>query len=321
MPNKPGECTRQYTNIHNSVLLVIFADICIMHKAGFVNIIGSPNVGKSTLMNALVGEKLSIITRKAQTTRHRIMGIINGEDFQIVYSDTPGIIKPHYKLHEAMMTQVAAALSDADIILYMVEAGEKISEQTDIIGQINKTDIPILLLINKIDTTDAAVVDSCEQIWAAQFKNAKVFRISALQKINIQQVFDAVLALLPESPPYYSKDDLTDKPVRFFVSEIIREKVLLLYSKEVPYSVEVFIESFKEEPDIVRIAATLYVARETQKAIILGHKGTGIKRLGIEARKDIEHFVGNKVFLDLTVKVNENWRDNAAMLQRFGYEL
>jgi len=281
-----------------------------MHKAGFVNIIGSPNVGKSTLMNALVKEKLSIITRKAQTTRHRIMGIISGEDFQIVYSDTPGIIKPHYKLHEAMMAQVTSALADADIILYVIEAGEKIPEQTDIISQ-----------INKIDATDPAVVDSCEQIWAAQFKNARIFRISALQKINIQQVFDEVLALLPECPPYYSKDDLTDKPVRFFVSEIIREKVLLLYSKEVPYSVEVFIESFKEELDIIRIAATLYVARESQKAIILGHKGSGIKRLGIEARKDIEHFVGNKVFLDLTVKVNDNWRDNTTMLQRFGYEL
>lgn len=315
-------------NLHHIILEVIyflilttFANIINMHKAGFVNIIGNPNVGKSTLMNSLVGENLSIITRKAQTTRHRIMGIINGEDFQIVYSDTPGILKPHYKLHEAMMRQVSTALGDADVLLYVVEAGEKLPENPEIITQINNTEIPVLLLINKIDAASTEIIDLCEQLWSPQFKNVKVFRISALKKINIQQVFENVLALLPESPAYYSKDELTDKPVRFFISEIIREKILLFYSKEVPYAVEVFIEAYKEEKDIIRIAATLFVARETQKAIILGHKGAGIKRLGTEARKDIEHFVGKHVFLDITVKVNDNWRDNETMLQRFGYEL
>jgi GTPase len=292
-----------------------------MHKSGFVNIIGSPNVGKSSLMNALTGENLSIITRKAQTTRHRIMGIISGEDFQIVYSDTPGILKPHYKLHEAMMKQVSTAVSDADVLLFVVETGEKPSESINIIEQINKTEIPVLLLINKIDAAEPELVDLTEKNWAPLFKNVKPIRVSALKKINIQQVFENVLVLLPESPPYYSKDELTDKPLRFFISEIIREKILLFYSKEVPYSVEVFIDSFKEEPDIIRIAATLFVARETQKAIILGHKGAGIKRLGTEARKDIEHFVGKHVFLDLTVKVKDNWRDDEHMLQRFGYEL
>jgi len=303
------------------LILTTFANILEMHKAGFVNIIGNPNVGKSTLMNALVGENLSIITRKAQTTRHRIMGIISGEDFQIVYSDTPGILNPHYKLHEAMMRQVSTALCDADVLLYVVEAGEKLPENPDIIQQINNTEIPVLLLINKIDAAAPEIIDQCEQLWSPQFRNVKVFRISALKKTNIREVFEQVLALLPESPPYYSKDELTDKPVRFFVSEIIREKILLFYSKEVPYSVEVFIEAYKEEKDIIRIQATLYVARETQKAIILGHKGAGIKRLGTEARKDIEQFVGKHVFLDLSVKVNENWRDNETMLQRFGYEL
>jgi len=292
-----------------------------MHKSGFVNIIGSPNVGKSSLMNALTGENLSIITRKAQTTRHRIMGIISGENFQIIYSDTPGILKPHYKLHETMMKQVLTAVSDADVLLYVVEAGEKPAENIDIIEQINKAEIPVLLLVNKIDTAGPEIVDMTENTWAPLFKNVRAIRVSALKKINIQQVFEHVLELLPESPPYYSKDELTDKPLRFFVSEIIREKILLFYSKEVPYSVEVFIESYKEEPEIIRIAATLFVARETQKAIILGHKGSGIKRLGTEARKDIEHFVGKHVFLDLTVKVKDNWRDDENMLQRFGYDI
>ncbi len=292
-----------------------------MHKAGFVNIIGNPNVGKSTLMNALVGENLSIITRKAQTTRHRIMGIISGEDFQIVYSDTPGILKPHYKLHEVMMNQVITAITDADILLYVVEGGEKVPENKAIIGQINDSNIPVLLLINKIDQTESSVIDACEQEWVQLFRNVKSFHISALKRINILQVFEHILSLLPESPPYYSKDELTDRPLRFFVSEIIREKILLFYSKEIPYSVEVFVDSYKEENEIIRIAATLFVARETQKAIILGHKGAGIKRLGTEARKDIENFTGKHIFLDLTVKVNDNWRDNEKMLKRFGYEI
>ncbi len=291
------------------------------HKAGFVNIIGSPNVGKSTLMNVLVGEKLSIITRKAQTTRHRIMGIINGEDFQIVYSDTPGILKPHYKLHEAMMKQVGNALQDADVLLYVIEAGEKPIENSEIIRQINASEIPVLLLINKIDTVDVAVVDESEKVWLPLFEKVELIRVSAKKAVNINAVFDAIMQHLPESPPYYSKDELTDKPLRFFIAEIIREKILLFYSKEVPYSVEIVVDSYKEEETIIRIAATLYVARETQKAIILGHKGTGIKRLGTEARLDIEEFVGKHVFLDITVKVNENWRDSDMMLQRFGYEL
>ncbi len=291
------------------------------HKAGFVNIIGSPNVGKSTLMNALVGEKLSIITRKAQTTRHRIMGIINGEDFQIVYSDTPGILKPHYKLHEAMMKQVGNALQDADVLLYVVEAGEKPNEESTIIQQINTSEIPVLLLINKIDAVIPAVAEESERTWLPLFNKAQVIHVSALKKFNMNAVFDAIMQHLPESPPYYSKDELTDKPMRFFIAEIIREKILLYYSKEVPYSVEIVIDSYKDDETIIRIAATLFVIRETQKAIILGHKGAGIKRLGTEARLDIEDFVGKHVFLDLTVKVNENWRDNDMMLQRFGYEL
>ena len=291
------------------------------HKAGFVNIIGSPNVGKSTLMNALVGEKLSIITRKAQTTRHRIMGIINGEDFQIVYSDTPGILKPHYKLHEAMMKQVGNALQDADVLLYVVEAGEKPNEESTILQQINTSEIPVLLLINKIDAVIPAVAEESERTWRPLFNKAQVIHVSALKKFNMNAVFDAIMQHLPESPPYYSKDELTDKPMRFFIAEIIREKILLFYSKEVPYSVEIVIDSYKDDETIIRIAATLFVIRETQKAIILGHKGAGIKRLGTEARLDIEDFVGKHVFLDLTVKVNENWRDNDMMLQRFGYEL
>ncbi len=291
------------------------------HKAGFVNIIGSPNVGKSTLMNALVGEKLSIITRKAQTTRHRIMGIINGEDFQIVYSDTPGILKPHYKLHEAMMKQVGNALQDADVLLYVVEAGEKPNEESTIIQQINTSEIPVLLLINKIDAVIPAVAEESERTWLPLFNKAQVIHVSALKKFNMNAVFNAIMQHLPESPPYYSKDELTDKPMRFFIAEIIREKILLYYSKEVPYSVEIVIDSYKDDETIIRIAATLFVIRETQKAIILGHKGAGIKRLGTEARLDIEDFVGKHVFLDLTVKVNENWRDNDMMLQRFGYEL
>jgi len=291
------------------------------HKAGFVNIIGSPNVGKSTLMNVLVGEKLSIITRKAQTTRHRIMGIINGEDFQIVYSDTPGILKPHYKLHEAMMKQVGNALQDADVLLYVIEAGEKPIENSEIIRQINASEIPVLLLINKIDAIDVAVVDESEKVWLPLFEKVELIRVSAKKAVNINAVFDAIMQHLPESPPYYSKDELTDKPLRFFIAEIIREKILLFYSKEVPYSVEIVVDSYKEEETIIRIAATLFVARETQKAIILGHKGAGIKRLGTEARLDIEEFVGKHVFLDITVKVNENWRDSDMMLQRFGYEL
>jgi GTPase len=291
------------------------------HKAGFVNIIGSPNVGKSTLMNALVGEKLSIITRKAQTTRHRIMGIINGEDFQIVYSDTPGILKPHYKLHEAMMKQVGNALQDADVLLYVVEVGEKPGENQELIEKINKTEIPVLLLINKIDAANQENISDTENLWGPLFNKAEVILISAIKHQNLNAVFESILKHLPESPAYYSKDELTDKPMRFFIAEIIREKILLFYSKEVPYCAEVVVDSFKEEPTIILIAVTVFVARESQKAIILGHKGAGIKRLGTEARLNIEHFLDKHVFLDLTVKVNENWRNDDKKLQRFGYEV
>lgn len=272
-------------------------------------------------MNALVGEKLSIITRKAQTTRHRIMGIINGEDFQIVYSDTPGILKPHYKLHEVMMKQVANALQDADVLLYVVEAGERPDENVGLIEQINKSEIPVLLLINKIDAVEPEKIAETESHWAPLFKRYEIIHVSALKHFNLNKVFDAIKLCLPESPPYYSKDELTDRPMRFFVAEIIREKLLLFYSKEVPYSAEVVIDSYKEQETITRIAATIFVARDSQKAIILGHKGAGIKRLGTEARLSIEHFVDKHVFLDLTVKVNENWRNDLEMLQRFGYEV
>ena len=290
------------------------------HKAGFVNIIGSPNVGKSTLMNALVGEKLSIITYKAQTTRHRILGIVNDEDFQIVFSDTPGILKPHYKLHQSMMKTVQNALLDADVILYVVEAGEKPDEALEIIGQINKSGIPVLLLINKIEVSGEAVIESTISLWKPLFENVEYLGISALQQINLKDVMNAIVDKLPESPPYYAKDELTDKPVRFFIAEIIREKILLLYSKEIPYIVEVVVESYKEEETIVRIAAVIFVTRESQKAIILGHQGSGIKKLGTEARKEIEAFAGKHVYIDLTIKVSDNWRNDAQKLQRFGYE-
>lgn len=292
-----------------------------MHKAGFVNIIGSPNVGKSTLMNTLIGEKLCIITQKAQTTRHRIIGILNNENYQIVFSDTPGILTPHYKLHEAMMKQVMEAIEDADILLFMTEPEEKINEKhLPLYKQINDSEIPVFLLINKTDISEAAKIESCKSQWQEIFPKARIFQISALLNLGVADVLNAIIETLPESPPFYSKEELTDRPVRFFVSEIIREKILLLYSQEIPYSVEIVIDSFKEEEHITKISATIFVARESQKAIILGHKGNAIKRLGIAARKDIENFLDKHVFLELTVKVRENWRDDEKILKRFGYE-
>jgi len=288
------------------------------HKAGFVNIIGNPNVGKSTLMNALVGEKLSIITSKAQTTRHRIMGIVNGEDFQIIYSDLPGILTPNYKLQEKMMKFIDNALKDADIFLYMVEVGEtKYNEE--IIEKIKKSKIPTLILINKIDLSNQEKVEEQMAYWTEVFEDAQVMPISAITSFNTEKVLQHIIDLLPENPPFYPKDELTDKTMRFFISEIIREKILLFYKQEIPYSVEVVVESYKESEDIIRIGTNIYVTRESQKMIILGKQGRAIKKVGVEARKDIEEFVGKQVYLELTVKVNKDWRDNSRQLKRFGY--
>ena len=290
-----------------------------MHKAGFVNIIGYPNVGKSTLMNALVGEKLSIITSKAQTTRHRIMGIVNGDDFQIIYSDTPGIVRnPAYKMHEYMNKFVESALIDADVILLMTEVGMKF-EENEIIGKIIQSETSVILLINKVDLSDQGRVTQEMTYWTEKIPKANVIPVSALHNYNVEKVFDSILSLIPENPPYFPKDELTDKSMRFFISEIIREKIFINYKKEVPYSTEVAVESYKEEENIVRIYAYIYVIRESQKAIILGHKGERIKRVGTQAREDIEKFIDKKVFLELHVKVNKDWRDNDSVLNRFGY--
>ncbi len=290
------------------------------HKAGFVNIIGYPNVGKSTLMNALVGEKLSIITSKAQTTRHRIMGIVNGDDFQIVYSDTPGIIKnPSYKMHEFMNQYIETALLDADVMLLIHESGQQFMEE-EIINRIKKSAVPVVVIINKIDLTSQEHVVTEMNQWKSKLPEAEIIPVSALRAFNIPKVFDVILDLLPENPPFFPKDELTDRSVRFFVSEIIREKVFLNYRKEIPYSVEVIVDEYKEEPKLVRISTTVYVERESQKAIILGHMGKSIKKVGTEARKDIEEFIGSKVFLEITVKVNKDWREKENMLKRFGYD-
>ena len=290
-----------------------------MHKAGFVNIIGYPNVGKSTLMNTLVGEKLSIITSKAQTTRHRIMGIVNGEDFQIIYSDTPGIVRnPAYKMHEYMNKFVESALMDADVILLMTEVGMQF-EENEIIDKIIQSETPVLLLINKVDLSNQERVTQEMTYWENKIPKANVMPVSALHKFNVEKVFDSILSLIPENPPYFPKDELTDKSMRFFISEIIREKIFTNYKKEVPYSTEVAVESYKEEENLVRIYAYIYVIRESQKAIVLGHKGERIKRVGTQAREDIEKFIDKKVFLELHVKVNKDWRDNDSVLNRFGY--
>lgn len=290
------------------------------HKAGFVNIIGSPNVGKSTLMNVLVGERLSIITSKAQTTRHRIMGIVNGEDFQIVYSDTPGVLKPNYKLQESMMEFVNTALSDADIILFVTDIYEDVKIEEKVLERIKKTSAKVLLLVNKIDLAkEQDQLEAKVQYWKHEVPNAEVIPVSALEKFNVNYIFDRILALLPEGPGYYDKDQLTDKPEKFFVSEIIREKILLNYKKEIPYSVEVLVESFKDEEKIIKIRAEILVVRDSQKGIIIGHQGKALKKVGTEARKDIESFFGKQVFLELFVKVNKDWRDNDQQLRRFGY--
>ena len=290
------------------------------HKSGFVNIIGNPNVGKSTLMNAMVGEKLSIITSKAQTTRHRIMGIVNGEDFQLVFSDTPGIIKPAYEMQEAMMKFVKSAFEDADVLIYMVEIGEKSLKDEKLFNHLLYAKVPLLLLINKIDKTNQDILEEQVAYWKATLPHAEIFPISALEKFNIESVFNRILELTPLSPPYFPKDALTDKPERFFVNEIIREKIFLNYKKEIPYSVEVETEEFLEDEKIIRIKSVIMVERDTQKGIIIGHKGEALKQVGIMARKDLETFFNKQIHLEMFVKVNKDWRKNNYQLRKFGYE-
>jgi len=290
------------------------------HKAGFVNIIGNPNVGKSTLMNVLIGEKLSIITSKAQTTRHRILGIVNTDDYQVVFSDTPGIIKPAYELQESMMDFVKTAFEDADVLVYIVEIGEKDLKNEAFFNKIKEVKIPVLLLLNKIDKSSQELLEQQVAYWKETVPNAEIHPISALENFNIPTVMKRIVELLPESPPFYPKDQLTDKPERFFVNETIREKILMHYKKEIPYSVEIETEEFKEETKIIRIRSVIMVERDTQKGIIIGHKGAALKRVGTEARKDLEKFFGKKIFMELYVKVNKNWRSNNNMLKRFGYK-
>jgi GTP-binding protein Era len=289
------------------------------HKAGFVNIIGKPNVGKSTLMNAMIGQKLSIATPKAQTTRHRIIGIDSGEDYQLIFSDTPGIIKPKYKLQERMMEFVTEALSDADILFYLTDIQENF-DQLYLIEQIKQMPIPLIIGINKVDLSDQVQSTQMIEKWKSILPKAEVYPLSAMYNFNIANLKARLIELLPEHPPYYSKEDLSDKNVRFFVAEIIREKILLHYQKEIPYSVEVVIESYKESEKIDRILANIYVERDTQKAIIIGNKGNAIKQIGIEARKEIEDFVGKQVFIELYVKVRKDWRNNEKFLNEWGYK-
>jgi len=292
----------------------------IKHKAGFVNIIGNPNVGKSTLMNALVGERLSIITNKAQTTRHRILGIVNQLDFQVVFSDTPGVIQPAYKLQESMMDFVRSAFQDADVLLYLVEPGEKRLKDDALYERLKKNEIPLLLIINKIDTTDGPKLEEYADYWREEFPRAEIVPISALNSFGTETLMQRIVDLLPESPPFFDKEALTDRPERFFVSESIRKQILLNYKKEIPYSVEIEVEEFKEEADIIRMRAIILVARETQKGIIIGHQGKMIKKVGTEARKELEAFFLKKIHLELYVKVAKDWRNNDRDLKRFGYK-
>ncbi len=291
-----------------------------MHKAGFVSIVGNPNVGKSTLMNLFVGERISIATFKAQTTRHRIMGIVSTDDYQIVFSDTPGVLKPNYKLQEDMLAFSVSSLEDADILLYVTDTVEKQSKNGDFIAKVKRLNIPILVLINKIDLSNEKDVTKLVEYWHEQIPQAEIVPLSAKAKFNVDNVQKRIVELLPESPEYFDKDQLTDKPSRFIVSEIIREKILLYYDKEIPYSVEVVVTEFKDEKKLIRMAATIFVERESQKGIIIGHGGVALKRVGEEARRDIQKFFGKKVFLQLYVKVNPNWRNSAKSLESFGYE-
>ena len=291
----------------------------MIHRSGFVNILGNPNVGKSTIMNALVGEKLSIITAKAQTTRHRIMGIVNGEDFQIVYSDTPGILRPQYKLQETMMSFVNSALSDADMILYVTDVGERTAYEGEYIDRIKESGIPVIIAVNKVDLANQEDLEKVVESWHTAFPGSPVLPVSALKKFNLDSLLNVIQSKLPEGPAFFPKDQLTDKYERFFASEIIREKILIHYKKEIPYSVEIEIESFADEKKILKIRALIHVTRDSQKGIIIGHKGVMLKRVGTEARKDMEDFFGKKVFLELYVKVTKDWRDKPLILKRFGY--
>jgi GTP-binding protein Era len=292
-----------------------------MHKSGFVNIVGSPNVGKSTLMNKLVGEKLSIITSKQQTTRHRIMGIVNGDDHQIVFSDTPGVLNPHYKLHESMMRFVSSALQDADIILFVTDIFETKMNHKETLDRIKNHSSPVLVLMNKIDLAkDSADLEKKVNYWKEQIPRAEILPISALHGLSIDFIMPRLIELLPEGEAFFPKDELTDKPMRFFISEIVREKILQNYSKEIPYSCEVVVESYKDKENIVDIRVLIYVNRDSQKAILIGHKGSKMKKVGIESRIDIEAFIDKKVFLDLYVKVDKDWRDKEQKLKKYGYE-
>ena len=289
------------------------------HKSGFVNIIGSPNVGKSTLMNQLVGEKLSIITSKMQTTRHRIMGMVNDKDYQIVFSDTPGIIDPAYRLHENMMRFVSEALKDADVILMVTDIYEDPEKMQDRLDQINQLNVPTLLLLNKMDLSNQKSVEIMVDLWKSKLPKSQILPISALHNMSIQFILPKILEWLPENPPYFDKDQLTNKNMRFFVSEIVREKILMIYQKEVPYSCEVTVEEYKEDDKIVRIRANIMVSRTSQKSIVIGHQGKKIKKLGIESRIDIESFIGKKVHLELFVKVDKDWRNKEGKLKKYGY--
>ena len=296
-----------------------FFGMKMKHKAGFVNIVGNPNVGKSTLMNQLVGERISIATFKAQTTRHRIMGIVNTDDMQIVFSDTPGVLKPNYKLQESMLAFSESALTDADVLLYVTDVVENPEKNLDFLEKVRKLTIPVLLLINKIDLTDQKGLVAVVEKWHSLLPDAEILPISALNKFGTDLILKRIGELLPDSPPYFDKDQLTDKPARFFVSEIIREKILLYYDKEIPYSVEVSVEQFKEEEKIIRISAVIYVERDSQKGIIIGHQGVALKKVSTESRKALERFFGKSIFLETFVKVDKDWRSSKKELDNFGY--
>lgn len=292
-----------------------------MHKAGFVNIVGNPNVGKSTLMNLLMGERISIATFKAQTTRHRIMGIINTDDAQIVFSDTPGVLKPNYKLQEEMLAFSVSALQDADVLLYVTDVVEKPNKNSDFLEKVKKMNVPVLVLINKIDISNQKDLEALVTQWHESLPKAEIFPISAKVKFNVDNVLQRIKELLPDSPPYFDKDQWTDKPARFFVTEIIREKILLYYDKEIPYAVEVVVEHFKEDDKRIHINAVIYVERDSQKGIIIGHRGVALKKVSSEARKTLEKFFGKSIFLEIFVKVDKDWRSNTKRLEAYGYKL
>lgn len=292
-----------------------------MHKAGFVNIVGNPNVGKSTLMNLLVGERISIATFKAQTTRHRIMGIINSEGAQIVFSDTPGVLKPNYKLQESMLAFSESALKDADVLLYVTDVIEKPDKNSEFLAKVVKMNVPVLLLINKIDLSNQKELEALVATWKEILPEAEIYPISAKARFNVDNVLSRIKSLLPESPPYFDKDQWTDKPARFFVTEIIREKILLYYDKEIPYAVEVVVEQFKETEKNIRISTVIYVERESQKGIIIGHQGVALKKVSTEARKTLEKFFDKSIFLEIFVKVDKDWRNSTRRLENYGYKL